>query len=309
MFHKILKINELKIFIILAVILMPDLFSQYRIASWIFAIINIYIFVSLIIKKPSRSKLLIAWMLFNAYKLMLMIFNGNLADLDRLAKLAIFTANGIMLIQLCVKKKITRELLSASSKLGVLFLLINIITIIVYPDGIVSNLTGNYYFLGTRVNFLRYIFPFLAASGLYFIYYKNWKYLLNILFMSIFMIVKFQVSTAIASFIVIVIMLLLKKPLSMVLNTKRIIICTLILNIGFIFLNAAEFYKWFIVSVLHKDVTLTSRMYIWKLALGQIVENPFKMIIGHGIINDGAFVFFSGLYWPAHSQLLQFVYE
>lgn len=54
-----------------------------------------------------------------------------------------------------------------------------------------------------------------------------------------------------------------------------------ILVIGF---QIQKYFKWLIVDILHKDLTLSSRTYIWGSALANILKKP---IFGYGTISGG----------------------
>ena len=65
--------------------------------------------------------------------------------------------------------------LSAFTTLGVFYEVANVISILLFPNGLLSKITGNFYFLGTRVTFIRYFFVFIIPAGLNMIYYKKNK--------------------------------------------------------------------------------------------------------------------------------------
>lgn len=65
---------------------------------------------------------------------------------------------------------------------------------------------------------------------------------------------------------------------------KRLFILYLVLFIGIVIFRIQDIFSFFIVDVLHKDLTLTGRVYAWDMALETIRNNLF---IGYGTINGG----------------------
>lgn len=188
-------------------------------------------------------------------------------------------------------------------------MVINLVTIVLFSDGIISSISGNMYFLGTRVTFTRYFFLFIIPAGLEYIYYKKKMKLLIILGTSIFSFVKYDVSTAITCCLVLIVLFLAKDKLKSFIKLNYTLPVTMTLSAAFIFCNAANWFRFFIENVLNKNLTLTKRTEIWNIAVKMIVETKEKLLLGHGIVNKGDFVYNYGVYWPAHNQLLQWVFE
>lgn len=62
-------------------------------------------------------------------------------------------------------------------------------------------------------------------------------------------------------------------------NGKRLVILTSMITIGVVFFNAQSMFRWLIVGILQKDLTLSGRTDTWSIAVQQYIRSP---IIGYG---------------------------
>lgn len=65
---------------------------------------------------------------------------------------------------------------------------------------------------------------------------------------------------------------------------RKLFIMYLVLFFGIVVFRIQDIFSFFIVDVLHKDLTLTGRVYAWDMALETIRDN---LLIGYGTINGG----------------------
>lgn len=121
--------------------------------------------------------------------------------------------------------------------------------------------------------------------------------------------VYFKISTAITCIIILALLYLFKNIIKDKINIKTILIITTLMSVAFVFFNASNTFAWYIVNFLHKDVGLNSRSQIWSKAVEIIFSSNKSLILGNGIYNDGNFINLYGLYWPAHNQLLEWLFE
>ncbi len=298
-------------FIVFLIIIQPDIFTQFRITALLFAVFDLLIFAIYFISLNKRKipKSLFWWFVIRGYLLLIMVISGNVKDFDQWGRLTILVADVILIFEKYCYQNKSNDLISAISSVGALYLLINTITICIFPKGVFSSLFGEFYFLGTRVAFLKFVFPFVAIAYLQYIYYGSWRKFIIIVALSLYNILKFDVSTAIACMIVIVILLTFRKRLSKFVTLKFAIIVTGLLNIAFVFLNASNWFSWIIVNLLKRSVSLTNRTMIWGLALENIFDTKAGFIFGHGIVNNGSFISMYGVDWPPHNQLLGWLFE
>lgn len=304
--------EKAKIFALFFVVLMPEICTQIKPLFYFFSLCAIWIFVKYLyffVRNNTLPSHILLWLLSCSYLLIIMILNGNISDIDQWGKMTIYVSDLMLLLDYYCKKGKTKDLLSAVTMLGVIMLSINVVSFIIFPSGLIHTVGGDYYFLGTRNHLLKYSLAFLSASGLQYIYYKKKEGLTLIVLLSISQFIYFQISTAITCAVLLLGLFLLKNILKDKLNMKMVLIITTILSIAFVFFNAANFFSWFIINFLHKDVGLNSRSLIWAEAIRIIFSDKAKLFLGNGIYNNGNFISLYGLDWPAHNQLLEWLFE
>lgn len=313
-----LKLNfsliKLLLILILGVVFMPEIGTQLNPVLYAFALAEILLFGCLLgnsYKNKYDFRIEVLYTLSCVYLLCVMLLNGNftVGDITRWAKLYIIVMDFILLTKFVIKNGLQIEYLDAFTSLGVIYELINIICILMFPNGMLTRTNGDYFFLGTRVMFIRYFFLFIIPAGLNRIYYKKSKGFWFILLASIFSILKFNVSTAIVCMMILLFCYIFRHNLRYFMNIKIILPITTLLSIAFVSFNAANWFSYLIFTVLKKDLTLTYRTQIWEKALKMITETTNSLIFGHGIVNKGDFVLNLEKYWPAHNQLLQWLFE
>lgn len=300
-----------RIFFVFLIIIMPDLFTQIKLLSYAYALGQIAIFGYYLfgVKKGRLNKYIVTWFIICFYLLLLMVFYKNLSDIDKWGRLLILVSDVLLVIDVYIRRNKTQELLSAVSSIGVLYFAIQTILLLIFPNGFMQTIGGNYYFLGLRTSIIRFFYPFFTVALLYAYYYKKRTSFVLISFLSVFNFIYFSISTAIVVVMLLVVFFVFRKPLSRMMSFKTGLITATGLSIGFIFFNASTKFGWFIETVLKKDITLTSRTLIWNSAIKQIFSKSVSFLFGNGISNDGNFVYLYNVYWPAHNQLLQWLYE
>ena len=304
-----LSFVNLKIFLLYFVILEPELFTQQKLLSLLFAGFQLLIFICFVFKinKLKIDHKYFFWIIICLYLLFIMLVNGNYKDIDKWARIMIIYADSMMVADYYISRGKCKNLIETVSNLGIVYFGINFILFSILPNGL--NINGyNYYFLGIRTDFLRYFFVFLIFSCLNFLYLKNKVQLILLLVLSVITFLKFSIATAITSILLLFLFYIFRNTLTKFLSLKWIVISTSVLSIAFIGFNASNFFSWFIVNILNKDVSLTNRMFIWVEAIRCIFDSRLGFIFGHGIVNSGSFVHY-GYYWPAHNQLLQWLFE
>lgn len=298
--------------LIMSILIQPDFTTQFKPLFAVYALADILIFLYLFIpltRKAKLSRTTMTWIFIRLYLLILMIVNSNLSDVDKWGRLTIIVLDYMLIFQREDYRGTIDRLIKCLSNLGVIYLLINVITVILFPTGIVSNYGGHWYFLGTRNSMVSYFFPFLAASGL--VFFKTGKRK-NLLFTAILVLgltLYFKISTSIVILGLFIIIYVFRLPLKKYLKLLITIPASMVASIGFVLFNASNMFTFILVNILGKDSGLNSRSDIWAVAINKIVETPIGMIFGHGIVNSGDFIKLYGLNWPAHNQLVQWLFE
>jgi O-antigen ligase len=73
------------------------------------------------------------------------------------------------------------------------------------------------------------------------------------------------------------------KSARKIINYYFMITAGIILNLSILFLRIQYFFSWMIVGILHEDLSLNKRTYIWDDVIRQLGE---KLWLGHGIMGE-----------------------
>ena len=190
-----------------------------------------------------------------------------------------------------------------------IFLLINFITIILFPGGFYLNSSGysGNYFLGYDNNLITYIFPALALSFTNTLN-KNGKIGLKSIFLLIisFCSIIFTWSaTGVVSMVIIIVLFFAYTINKKDFPIKKYIVVALSLFIGIVFLRFQNIFSFIIEGWLKKDLTFTGRTYIWDTFISEIKKS---ILIGHGIV-DSKYLIQTLNAGHAHNYFLQILYQ
>lgn len=190
-----------------------------------------------------------------------------------------------------------------------ILLLINFITIILFPGGFYLNSSGysGNYFLGYDNNLITYIFPALALSFTNSLN-KNGKIGLKSIFLLIisFCSIIFTWSaTGVVSMVIMIVLFFAYTINKKDFPIKKYIVVALSLFIGIVFLRFQNIFSFIIEGWLKKDLTFTGRTYIWDIFIGEIKKS---ILIGHGIV-DSKYLIRTLNAGHAHNYFLQILYQ
>lgn len=299
----------ISIVIPLLIVLEPKLFTQYRLLNFFYFFLNVLLFVLLSLNcftKKIFPKILFIWFFYNIFIIFSMIYNWNFEELDSTISNTVVVANIFMLIEKNINNKTFKQFLLCTSIILITYYVINFLTLIFYDKGVIPshglyhNFDDDYYFLGIKIMFQHYMYPLLTAIFLLKNYMSNkkWLFLLSVgmFFLFLNIVVFKQVSTAIIALIVILLSLIILRKITW--KTSTMIICFLFINILIVFFNYANYFSFFIVNILGKDLTLSSRTIIWN----QVLKALFNQSISNWFFGN-AYNYTKGFHL-AHNQLL-----
>lgn len=318
-----MKINKIDIFLFFLLIPLfePKLFTQFNISAYIYILFNIIIFVYFIIKfiilNIPLSKCLIIWIIYRVYMLCVGLINLNIDGLMQWGYLSINVANFLLLFQLYSKKHF-KTIVFNIALITTILLIANYFTLIIFPRGIIKSTfydqsAGDYYLLGIRTQFTTMMFPAIAASFLYFKIAKTKKSMIIFAISTLSCLLNIfnkSISTAIVGLCLILLLILFSKMFKIKYNCCSCIVAGLIANILVVFFGIQSVFSNFIENVLHKDTSLSSRIYIWNSAKKLIYnENLLNLLFGNGLYRNDSFVPYSNSFWQPHNQLLAIIYQ
>lgn len=269
-------------------------------------LIGIYFAINNYRGKKQTEPFVIIYVLFEAVLLFSDFINGAaiLTDVK-------FFLSGFALIEAfrftIEKNRLDDAINTCLFHLG-LFVVINLITIILYRDGLYYDDRGwgTNYFLGYRnLNIYTYL-PFVCFGGIKY-RNSNKNRPLIIFFLSIIS-VSIILSGSSTSLVIIAViwfgyLFVSKKEIPRFIRPNYAFVYSLILSFLFILFQFQNQFNHLIGYVFQKDSTFSQRVFIWKFALVNIEQHP--------IIGNGNSSFSWGSYFDAaqcHNRFLDIMY-
>lgn len=198
-----------------------------------------------------------------------------------------------------------KKFLDAICSTFTIMIILNYITLLIYPNGLTFSAEGAGIFLfGLRTSFSLVIIPGILFNLLYDNYIKKRTYSARTVFCLIFSILallnKWVVTGLLELIIVIALYLYLylyKFNMKKKLNVA-ILLFILFFNFFMTFFNSSIGFVQDVANVMHKDITFSGRTYIWKTSVNKLNQSP---IFGYG---SNIFVDIYGTLKPAHNHWL-----
>ncbi len=195
-----------------------------------------------------------------------------------------------------------------------ILLIINLITIVLYPKGLYINAVNAWanWFLGYKNAFILFIIPNIAMSH-YLDIINNKKISYTTIFIIIISLITallIDSSTGLVGIIILLLGILLEKKLTKIklFNFKTIIFIYLAFFFLIIVFRMQNIFAIIIENVLNRDLNFTNRIYIWDTALKYIKDSIY---FGYGF-ESSAIRIIKFNYMQAvtcHNQLLDLLYQ
>ena len=318
----VIKINKQWIFYCVTIIfvIQPKLFTQYTPTVLVYAVGNLVLFVIYISKYFNKlnkiPKIAFLWILFRLYILLLTLIVFHYSSLARWGYLSLQLLVMILLFEHSKTNGQFKQFFSSACFVLSVYLLINAITLIVFPRGIIpdtnvfSNGDGDYYFLGIKVNYTAYVIPAICSGILYYHLSKKIFPIVIVSVLALFNIFYAKISTGIICIIIIALLIVLRKIFNIRINLKVLLVISVVLNFLILNFHIQNYFENIIAEIFHKSSDFTGRVGIWEKAMVILKqEGIIRLFIGNGLVNDGSFVLMGGVYWPPHNQWLSLLYD
>ncbi len=286
-------------------------FSKAELVYKILQIIATMIILFLVLKKGKYSKI-INYILFYLLVFILATFL-NKGELSGSFFLSLRTLVLCLIVDYGLRNN-TKIFLSAFEVLLSIFVYANFMSIVIFRNGMYTNEIGytENWILGYKNLHILYILPALLGSFLSSYYSKNRLSFKNYLLLSISFLSLLTVnsSTSLVGVILILFYLLFYNLINKVnlFNIKNYFLIYIVLFMSIVILRIQNLFKFLIVDILHKDLTLTGRTYIWDYVIRLIKQKKF---LGYGLENSSLRLN-KTTYWRsyhAHDQLLEIIYK
>lgn len=301
--------KNLKILFIIIPFFEPEIAIKVPVLNYLFfAAMIIILLIILFKKKFILSELPKVFWFVLLYRIII-VFSTVLFKGDILKSL-FYTVDflGIFIIlYYAYKNNELKKMLYAIIFLFGVYLLINLITVILYPNSIIDGL----YFLGIRTRFTDFALTTIVLS-LYCIV-KNYKlkpFLVIVIFLALVNIYIKWIATALVGLIIMMITILVLYSLRKIkihISYKFLFYLSLILMLLVVVFKIQYVFSFFITDVLHKSLSLSNRTLLWNRSWSYMKDS---LIIGHGMnLNNGNFVWNNWEFMQGHNQVIQSLYE
>ena len=217
-----------------------------------------------------------------------------------------------MLLDIMLQKNPKFTILSLE-KIFFLLILINFITLIIFPNGLYSDVvySNNWFLLYDNIHIFIYM-PGLLVSEIASNYKKT---KLNIIYIIMFLLVSYSVlycfsATSVVAYLLYVVYIVFKNRINKlkIMNAITYFIVFLFIFFFIVVLRFQNVFEPLIVDYLHKDLTFTGRTYIWDQVTQYIKEKP---VLGYGIENSKIFARKIGgeTFAHAHNTVYDILYK
>ena len=241
---------------------------------------SLFVIVLNYIKNHNLNKFIILYIIYFLITFISTILNdGNIPKMlvDFLQNIGI-----IMAIEIYSKKN-CEKLFKVLTVMFYSITILNTLSFILVPEGIVKTqiMKEPIYFLGIDNRFSFNYLPGICVISIYDYLRKNKLSILTYLYMFITyvtFIYFWSAGALVAETLLIIYILFLKNKINI--NPKKYLTIDLIAFISLVFFRIQNLFSFLIVDVLHKDLTLSSRTFLWDKAIKIIKNNIF---IGIGV--------------------------
>lgn len=276
---------------------------------YIYRILILLILVGRLVCRTSYSKFNLLWIAFEGWIVLITIIRGG--SISYSIKMAAIIISVASLFEIYSDKPV--KLYKNMYYVFELFIYINFITLILFPNGmystgIIGETTENW-FLGFKNKHLIY---FLPATGITLILCKLDKFnfrriLLLIITISSTLYVKSGTGILGLSVLYIIVLLPVFKKGYKVFNMRTYLIEVIIMFLAIPIFRLQYLFTYIIVDILKKDINLTYRTDLWDRALNAISQHP---IMGWGEQNYNVRnqLYSSNSIISAHNQILEYLY-
>lgn len=285
----------------------PAIFGNMQINKFflVWKIISV-LFLAKIVVFDLRFKISKVNYLIIAYEMVLLlstIYNkGDIIDClgDFLAVISL-----CMLVEIALKKFGVEKSLKPVVYIFLIFSFINLLDVFIHfsKDFVYTN-----YFLGIDNRFIFYFLPMISFSMIIEHYNENFRVVTFLCFiLSLFTVFYTWSAGALIglSLLFVYYVLFLKRDSKIVFKYNTLFFLILLLNILLVVFNFHYIFSDIIVNILHKNVNLSGRVFLWEKGLEMFVKKP---LIGYGLNKEFLMSYLWGLN-HYHNYFLNCLYQ
>lgn len=264
----------------------PQLADSYditRYAYYALKIISSIVIIFCYFKNNIKlNKYLFLVILFRLITLISSIYTES-PDFVSYIGIILFDITFVMLIQYGMTKN-TKQFLKAAIIILDFLIVLNFITLIIpglhFEIYEFSGALSYESILGIDNRYIYYFLPLLFLRLVYSNLYRDKKLSLSDYIMYFVCLATLIYTRAVAALVAVLLFIpfsvLIKLKLKLkFFNYKFILFTFLVLNILLVFGRIQNYFEWLIVDILHKDLTLSYRTFIWDHCIQAISKKPF----------------------------------
>lgn len=266
-------------------------------------IFSLFIFLFYVQKEKRYTKTLWILFLFEISFLISNIING--------ISLYVFIKNNVLqyaiFLLLSMYSSTPKVLIKTIFIIAEILVYINLVTILIFPEGMYTNITTNW-----LLGYKNYYFPFFIGFLIVALLYNNYftfsyrPYLLIITMVITLYVV--ESSTSLFVFVLFfLIYFLMRNSDSRLINAWTFTITYIVLFFILVLSRKMSLFSVIIENIFHKNMTLSGRTRIWDSVISLVKQKP---IFGWGLMSYEDSIGLIGLTTGthAHNTLLQFLY-
>ncbi|MBQ3014431.1 MAG: O-antigen ligase family protein [Clostridia bacterium] len=307
--EKKIRISQILVFLGLVSFFRPTIFEKY---TWSNTIFNLMLCFSLALcaafvfldKNRNKSRLKLLFILF--YALMTFSTFYNKASFSRMLMYVLVGVFSIYFVEFIIRYEFyysTRVMRA----LYWLFLILNIGSIFMFPEGITQTGTSEsaVWFLGQSTRFAYFYIPALLFCYLGDIYaFKKIRTNTIVLyFLSLLSVALTRAMGATLALAALLLFFVLGK--TKLCNGYLFFGSQIAVYVGLTYFSIQEYFENFLVTVLGKDITMSSRTLIWRQVIPLVEENLFW---GVGVMDNETMKRLFG-FVHTHNHLLQVTFQ
>ncbi len=198
-------------------------------------------------------------------------------------------------------------MLDAVSFIFTAFVFVNLIIVLLMPQGLARSSNGIVYLFGLRTGSSLVAVPAIAFC----VFRDSWKKrqyfskrtLLCMACSALTLIIQWVATGIVELLIIAVLYFLIHRFRNFKLNIWISLLACGLLDFSIVYLRFQNIFSGFIVEFLHKDITLSGRTYIWDAVIASLSRSPF---FGYGAVNT---VSVYDVQIACHNQWLSIAHE
>lgn len=287
------------------------------------AIITIYLCIDFIFRRTIRLNKFLQYFFLWLFISLISVFINSSDILTFLIRYSSYLSI-ILIIERALYRNEFKNFINGVSLFFILLLILNVVTTIVYPNGMwidINEEKSTYYYQSTTVVYLlgkaNAVAPITLGLAV-FLLYRDYlfhsrirKGSIILLALNIVVIIIEKSSTGIIGAILILALFMFFKSEKYIKNRSRnkifliLFIGIFIVSIGVVFFNLQSLFNNLFLLLFGKDATLSNRTNVWKMTFNYIGKN-FNLInylIGIGTVSYSS-LFYKGRYSNCHNLYL-----